>query len=132
MKLGSCERDLPPLLPQDLLDSLAFGKFVDELVQVAYLLHQGVVDFFHAHAAHDAFDERGIGVNPRRLGKEGFEVVRLGRTNGSFPSTSGAGQQVSQGVAGPVGAFVTAVDMLRTSPTSQSAPIGRRSALAWS
>ena len=38
--------------PQDLVHRLALGQFVDQLVQVANLLHQRILDVFDPHPAH--------------------------------------------------------------------------------
>lgn len=54
---------------QDLLQRLTPREFVYELVEVADLSHQWVVDLLYLHSAHDACDERGIRVQ-RRVGKE--------------------------------------------------------------
>jgi len=63
------------LTAQDLLHRLAFCQLVDELVQPADLLHQRVVDLFHANAADHALDQRRVGVQGRRLMEEGLEVA---------------------------------------------------------
>ena len=47
---------------QDLLHRLALGQLVDELVEVADLLHQRIVDVLDADAAHDPGDRRGVRV----------------------------------------------------------------------
>src|SRR5262252_7923787 len=59
---------------QDLLHRLSLCQFVDELVQVANLLHQRVVHLFYANAANRARDERSVRVHCRRLCKKGLEV----------------------------------------------------------
>jgi len=45
------------LLTEDFVHRLAFGEFVDELVEVADVAHEGVVDVFDADAADDAFNQ---------------------------------------------------------------------------
>jgi hypothetical protein len=62
-------------LPQDLLHRLSLRQLVDELVEVADLSHQRVFNVFHAHAAHNALDQRAVRMDPGRLGEEGLEVA---------------------------------------------------------
>ena len=62
-------------LPQNLMHLLAFGEFVDEFVEVADLLHKGVLDVLDADAADGAGDEGGVGVPLRGL----FVKVAHGR-----------------------------------------------------
>src|SRR5690606_29660516 len=63
------------LFPQDLLQRLALPEFIDELVEIADLPHQRVLDFIHPDAAHHALDQRRVRVELRCFGGEGFEVV---------------------------------------------------------
>ena len=44
---------------------------------MAYLLHQRIFDFFHAHTTHHAFDKRTVGMDGWRLGKKGCKIVFL-------------------------------------------------------
>ena len=44
---------------------LTFRQLVDELVEVADLLHQRVVDLLDTDAAHDTFDARSVRVELR-------------------------------------------------------------------
>ena len=53
----------PAVSPQDLLHRLALGEFVDQLVELADLLHQRVLDRLDAHAADDALDQRRVRVS---------------------------------------------------------------------
>ena len=48
------------LLPQNLVHRFSFGELINQFVQIAYLLHQRILDFFHAHTAHHAFDQRAV------------------------------------------------------------------------
>lgn len=65
------------LLPQDLLHRSSFCQFINQLVQIAYFLHQWIFDFLYAHTAHYAFDKCAIRVNAWRLSEEGFKIVSL-------------------------------------------------------
>src|SRR5262245_51063042 len=49
-------------LPQNLLHRFSICQLIDELVQVADFSHQWIFDFFHAHTAHGALDQRAIGM----------------------------------------------------------------------
>jgi hypothetical protein len=60
---------------QNALQSLALCQLVDQLVHVANLLHQRVLDLLHSHAANDARDERPVWMNGWCLREEGFEVA---------------------------------------------------------
>lgn len=63
--------------PEDLLHLAAFGQLVYELVEVADLAGEGVVDLLDAVTADHAFDECCIGVDGGLLkegGKGGFVV----------------------------------------------------------
>ena len=62
-------------LPQNLVQCLSLCELINELVQVANLLHERVLNFLHANAAHHAFDERSIRIDPWRLGEESLQVV---------------------------------------------------------
>jgi hypothetical protein len=64
-------------LSEDLLHRLSFCELIDQLVQVAQLLHQRIFDLFDTHTAHDALDERAIRMKARCLSDEGFDVVVL-------------------------------------------------------
>jgi hypothetical protein len=57
------------LVPQDLLDRLPFRKLVNQLVQVADLLHQRVIDLFNANTADDSLDQRTVRMQSRRMTK---------------------------------------------------------------
>src|SRR5690606_18709666 len=76
---GGCSRRRPlgpnRLFPQDLLQRLALREFIDELVEIADLPHQRVLDLLHPDAAHHALDQGRIRVEFRRFGEEGFEIV---------------------------------------------------------
>src|SRR5262245_44184423 len=63
------------LLAQNFLHRFSFRELINQLVQIANFLHQRIVDFFNANAAHNAFDERTIWMNGRCLSKKGFEIV---------------------------------------------------------
>ncbi len=43
--------------PQDLLRRLALGQFVDQLVQIADLPHERILDLLHLDAADHALDQ---------------------------------------------------------------------------
>src|SRR5215218_10486971 len=62
---------------EDLLHRLASGKLVDELVEVADLLHEWVLDFFYADAADHAGDELPRRVQRGSFGEEPLEVRAL-------------------------------------------------------
>ncbi len=64
-------------MPQNLLHRLSFCEFVNEFVQVAYLLHQRIFDFFNANATHNALDKRTVRIDCWGFGKEGFKIVLL-------------------------------------------------------
>jgi hypothetical protein len=55
----------------------AWWEFVDELAEPADLVHQRILDLLHAHAAHDARDQRRVRVE-RRVGEEALQA-RLAR-----------------------------------------------------
>src|SRR5688572_11210349 len=63
-------------LSEDLLHGLSSRELVDELVEVADLLHQRILDLLHPHPADDARDERGLGVDVR-VGEELLESRSL-------------------------------------------------------
>lgn len=65
------------LLAQNLLHRFPFREFIDQLVQVAYVLHQRIFDFFHANPAHHTFDKRAIWMHGWRLRKEGRKIIFL-------------------------------------------------------
>ena len=65
------------LLPQNLLHRFSFCEFINQLVQIAYFLHQRIFDFFHANTTHYAFDKRTIWINGWRLSKKGFKIISL-------------------------------------------------------
>ena len=44
------------LLPQNLLHCFTLCKLINQLVQIAYFLHQWIFDFFYAHTAHYALN----------------------------------------------------------------------------
>ena len=62
------------LLPQDLLQCSSFSQLIDQFVQIADLLHQRVLDLFHADAADHACDQGTIRIKGWRLRKEGFQI----------------------------------------------------------
>jgi hypothetical protein len=64
-------------LSQNLLHRFSFGELIDELVQIAYFLHQRIFDFFYANTAYYALDERTIWIDGWCLSKKGFEIVLL-------------------------------------------------------
>ena len=47
-------------LTQDLLHGLTLRQFIDELIQIADLLHQRVLDVFHAHTADKACNQWAV------------------------------------------------------------------------
>ena len=47
---------------EDFLHGFAFGEFVDEFVEIANLLDEGIGELFDTVAANGAGDEGGIGV----------------------------------------------------------------------
>src|SRR3954469_11086949 len=62
---------------EDLLHRLASGKLVDELVEVADLLHERVLDLLYADAADHAGDELTRRIQRWSLGEERLEVRAL-------------------------------------------------------
>lgn len=62
---------------EDLLHRLASGKLVNELVEVADLLHERVADLLYADAADHAGDELPRRIQRRSLGEEPLEVRAL-------------------------------------------------------
>src|SRR5689334_2718472 len=60
---------------QNLFQRFAFGELVDQLVQIADLLHQRVLHRLDAHAAHHTLDQRCIRMDGGRLGKETLKVA---------------------------------------------------------
>ena len=58
------------LLAQQPVHCFALGQLVNELVQVAYFLHQRVLDFLHPHAANPAGDEPAVWVGGRGIGEK--------------------------------------------------------------
>lgn len=58
---------------QDLFHRLPLREFVDELIEVADVLHEGVLDFLHADAADGALDLGAVWVEAGGLGEEGLE-----------------------------------------------------------
>ena len=62
-------------LSQNLLHGLAFGKFVNELVEVAHVFEHGIFDVFDAHSAHNSRDEGSAGGDVR-AGKKVFKGCR--------------------------------------------------------
>jgi len=52
-----CERGRGSGLAEDFFQGAAFGEFVDEFVEAADVLHEGVFDVFDADAADEAGDE---------------------------------------------------------------------------
>lgn len=65
------------LLPQDFLHLFALREFVDQLVEIADLAHQRLLDLFDPHAADNALDQFPRRIEFRRLGEEGLEVGLL-------------------------------------------------------
>jgi hypothetical protein len=63
--------------PKNLLHRLSLCELIDQFVQIAYLSHQRIVDFFHSNTAHDAFDPRTILMNGRGLSEKSLKVVSL-------------------------------------------------------
>ena len=61
-------------LTQYLLHGSAFGEFVNELVEVAYLLHERVGDVFDTVAAYHSNYHSYVGVELWSLCKEGLKV----------------------------------------------------------
>ena len=64
-------------LAQHLLHRLALGQLVDELVEVADLAHQRLLDVLDPLAADQALDFVTRGIEPGSLGEERLEVGRL-------------------------------------------------------
>ena len=64
-------------MPQNLLHRLPFCELVNQLVQIANSLHQGILDLFYANTAHYALDERTIRMNGWGLNEKGFKIVFL-------------------------------------------------------
>ena len=60
------DRSLHTASAQNLLHGLALGQFVDQLVQVADLLHQRVLHLLYEDTAHDAFDQCRVRMDERR------------------------------------------------------------------
>jgi len=59
----------------NLVHRLALGEFINQLVEVPNLAHQRVFDFLNPNATDNPFNERHLGVQCRRFGKEGREVI---------------------------------------------------------
>lgn len=72
--MGNCCGRGVRLLAEDFIHGLAFGKFVDEFVEVADLFLEGVLDILNAVAADHAGDFGRVGVELGGFGEEGFEV----------------------------------------------------------
>lgn len=51
------QRQENDLLPQNLLHRFSFCEFINQLVQVSYLLHQRIIDFLYTNTTHRAFDK---------------------------------------------------------------------------
>ena len=85
-KRGRCPAGLT-ISPQHLLHRLALGELVDELVEVADLLHQRVLDLLDADPAHRPGDQRGVRVE-RRVGEEVLERRLLVRGARPAPRSS--------------------------------------------
>src|SRR5262249_4041058 len=64
-------------LAQDLFHGPALGQLVDQLVHVADLPHQRVLDLFDANAADDPGDLAGVGIERWGLAEERLEVLLL-------------------------------------------------------
>ena len=62
------------LAPQDLAHRPALGQFVDELVEVADLLREGILDVFDADPADEAPDLGAVRMQGRGLVEEPLEV----------------------------------------------------------
>jgi hypothetical protein len=60
--------------PQNLLHGLAFGKFIDQFIQVAHLFHEGILNFRQFHPADAARDERALWIERGGFRKEVFEI----------------------------------------------------------
>src|SRR5690606_29421956 len=50
-----------------LVHRFALGEFIDQFIEVADVLHQGLLDLLHAHPADDAGDQRALWIGLRRL-----------------------------------------------------------------
>src|SRR4051812_18491055 len=68
------------LLPQDFLDRLSLGKFVDQLIEIADLAHGRLFDVFDTYAADHARDQRPGWVHLGRLREEILELVLFAST----------------------------------------------------
>ena len=62
---------------EDLWDGFAFGEFVDEFVERADLLDEGIGELFDTVAANGAGDEGGIGGGVELGGKSLRKSLRL-------------------------------------------------------
>src|SRR5512138_988236 len=67
----------PSSLPQDLVHRLTLGQFIHQLVQVADLLHELILDVLHPVAADHAGNLGGVRVDPWRPGEESLEIDLL-------------------------------------------------------
>src|SRR5262249_52869217 len=65
------------LSPQNFVQRLSFCEFIDQLVQLANLLHERVIDVFHANPAYHALDEGTVRVNGWSFGEESSEIDSL-------------------------------------------------------
>lgn len=65
------------LLPQDFLHLLTFRQLINQLIQIADLLHQRILDRFDAHPAHHPLDQRAVRMDRWSLSKKGFKIVSL-------------------------------------------------------
>src|SRR5690606_3266228 len=74
---GGAPRRTSRRLPQDLRQLLPPGELVDQLVEVADVLHQRILDVFDPDAAHHALDQRAVRMERGCLVEEGAEVGLL-------------------------------------------------------
>ena len=87
--------------PQDLVHRLPLGELVDELVQVADLLHQRIVDVLDPHPAHHARDRRCMGWSAASA-KKSSKVVPAAR----WSSKAAWSKPVSHSITSSSSAFV--------------------------
>ena len=80
--------------PQDLVHRLSLGELVDQLVEVADLLHQWIVDVFDTHPADHSCDQRGIRIEARG-GKEVLERRALGEVMAQRLSSKPVSQRIT-------------------------------------
>ena len=63
------------LLPQNFLHRLSLCELINQLIQVANLLHQRIFDVFYPNAAHYTLDKRTIRMKCWSLSEERFNIA---------------------------------------------------------